>query len=972
MPDPLASTDGAQEGSGTREHSLAGELRRERDHPGRLGRAALFQRAAQLLGVERLPKLGQRLVVQCLLERRRCSAGAGAQRLRRAGENGCGSRLTSTEGHCCHEIQAVRDPVVLSELGVRGQTPGHGGEGSLVVLQPQEPERDVLRRTGPLVTHPEPVEASRSLAARLDCAAEVTLHEQEVAEVVHRAGERQPCLRSGGVLGRPLQELGRLGVVAADCGRIRQAAQRAGDLGVVPERGDHAEPLARERVTFLEVSLRHRKRPAPEQGAPERRRRFGRARAQRLADPAASLADVAADEPEAPQRARDAEQQVRCSSVASPREPGVEVRDVVFQASEPECLLGAAELLVCLLGDVGEVLGVPSLCGVGLPVGTQPLECVLADRVEHREARLAVNAAARDDQALVAQRRQEAESGLVVTEHSSRGSERDPAGEDRELLQRRLLDRLEQRVAPVDRRNERLLPSRHVSRAAGEEREPLLQTARDLGQREQPDAGGRELDRERQAVQPPADRAHLLHLRRCRLGHRARSSCAREEQLEAVVVDERWHRVLGLGRHVQALAARRQNPKSRAFRHEVAHERGGGDQPLEVVEHEQQLAVAEAAHERVRGGLARLLGEAKRPGDDGRHRVRIVDAREPDEEGAVGVRRGDRARDLDRESGLADPARPRQRQQRRPRERVEDLLCLVATADERGARQREVPETLGLQRREVEAEARRDELEQPLGPRDALEEVVAEIAHLEAVADEVTRRLREYDLSTVRGRADTCTAREVDADVVPAGRQLRLARVDAHPHPDRLPLGPVVRREGELARRGAVERVTRTLEGEEERVALCVDLDAAVHGERRAQQLPVGGQGVVVADAEESREPRRPLDVREEERDGSLRKFRHVVPAGSAVGVYLAGLIEVVYLVRLEVQDDADLLCRGFPLEAHLRPSAARMEHDVPGIDLTVAGFDDSRDAPHELLSRQVSAHAVPQLRTRLCRDANP
>ena len=189
-----------------------------------------------------------------------------------------------------------------------------------------------------------------------------------------------------------------------------------------------------------------------------------------------------------------------------------------LQASEPECLLGAAELLVCLLGDVGEVLGVPSLCGVGLPVGTQPLECVLADRVEHREARLAVNAAARDDQALVAQRRQEAESGFVVTEHGSGGSERDPAGEDRELLQRRLLDRFEQRVAPVDRRNERPLPGRHVPRAAREEGEPLPQAARDLRQRKQSDTGCRELDRERQAVKPPADRTHLLDLARGRPG----------------------------------------------------------------------------------------------------------------------------------------------------------------------------------------------------------------------------------------------------------------------------------------------------------------------------------------------------------------------------------------------------------------------------------------------------------------------
>ena len=256
--------------------------------------------------------------------------------------------------------------------------------------------------------------------------------------------------------------------------------------------------------------------------------------------------------------------------------------------------------------------------------------------------------------------------------------------------------------------------------------------------------------------------------------------------------------------------------------------------------------------------------------------VRIVDAREPDEEGAVAVRRDDRARDLDREPGLADPARPRQRQQRRPRERVEDLLCLVATADERCARQRQVPEPLRLERREVEAEARRDELEQPLGPRDALEAVVAEVAHLEAVADEVARRLREHDLTSVCACADTRTAREVDADVVPAGRQLRLPRVDAHPDPDRLALGPVVCRERALPGRRPLDGVMCTREREEERVALRVVLDAAVRGERLAQQAPVRGEGVVVADAEESREPRRPLDVREEERDRPLRQLRHV------------------------------------------------------------------------------------------------
>ena len=205
-------------------------------------------------------------------------------------------------------------------------------------------------------------------------------------------------------------------------------------------------------------------------------------------------------------------------------------------------------------------------------------------------------------------------------------------------------------------------------------------------------------------------------------------------------------------------------------------------------------------------------------------------------------------------------------------------MCLLATADERCARQREVPEPQRLERREVEAETGHDELEEPLGPRDALESVVAEVAHLEAVTDEVTCRLRQHDLAPVCTGADPCTAREVDADVVPADRQLRLPRVDAHPDPDRLSLGPVVCRKRALPGSRPFDGVMCTREGEEERVALRVVLDATVREERVAQQAPVRSERVVVADAEESREPCRPLDVCEEKRDGSLRKLRHVSP----------------------------------------------------------------------------------------------
>ena len=61
---------------------------------------------------------------------------------------------------------------------------------------------------------------------------------------------------------------------------------------------------------------------------------------------------------------------------------------------------------------------------------------------------------------------------------------------------------------------------------------------------------------------------------------------------------------------VQPLAARRQNPQPRTRRDEVGDERRRGDQPLEVVEHQKELSVAEATDERVGGGLAGLLGDA--------------------------------------------------------------------------------------------------------------------------------------------------------------------------------------------------------------------------------------------------------------------------------------------------------------------------------------------------------------------------
>ena len=108
---------------------------------------------------------------------------------------------------------------------------------------------------------------------------------------------------------------------------------------------------------------------------------------------------------------------------------------------------------------------------------------------------------------------------------------------------------------------------------------------------------------------------------------------------------------------------------------------------------------------------------------------------------------------------------------------------------------------------------------------------------------------------------------DVDADVALL-RHERLAGVDAHAHAHR----PV--RERALRRLGRRERVRRPREGDEERVALGVDLDARRGAERLAQHAPVLAEHVRVAVAELVQQPRRALDVGEEERDGAARERR--------------------------------------------------------------------------------------------------
>lgn len=113
---------------------------------------------------------------------------------------------------------------------------------------------------------------------------------------------------------------------------------------------------------------------------------------------------------------------------------------------------------------------------------------------------------------------------------------------------------------------------------------------------------------------------------------------------------------------------------------------------------------------------------------------------------------------------------------------------------------------------------------------------------------------------------------DVDADVI-VGRERRRPRMDPHPDPEGKTAEPRVSRKSALRVRGRSHGVLRATEGDEERVALGPDLDAAVLLDGGAYQPMMLLERLGVSVAELLQEPRRPLDIGEEEGDRSGREL---------------------------------------------------------------------------------------------------
>lgn len=334
--------------------------------------------------------------------------------------------------------------------------------------------------------------------------------------------------------------------------------------------------------------------------------------------------------------------------------------------------------------------------GRGLAGGGEAFERVGACRLEQPIADLAV-AGVGGDERLVAQAGQALDDRelvvVIVGGHRRRGAELERRGEDAEPPQHALLGRRQQAMAPVQRRLQRALPRQRGTPSGGEQPEALVQPRGQRVDAEQRHARGGHLQRQRDAVQAPADRRHRRRiavveheprLGRLRAGDEELHRAADQRLLRGRVrlrrdAERRQAEDLLAGDADQLLRADQRADVRRRRQHRLQQRGNGVDEVLGVVEHEQQRRAAEPVRQRRQRRLCRRDLDAER-GRDGRRQQHLVgQRREFEHPHAVGVAADGGPGGVEDEPRLADATRPGHRDEP---VRFEQRLQVVLLDDE--------------------------------------------------------------------------------------------------------------------------------------------------------------------------------------------------------------------------------------------------------------------------------------------------
>ncbi len=255
---------------------------------------------------------------------------------------------------------------------------------------------------------------------------------------------------------------------------------------------------------------------------------------------------------------------------------------------------------------------------------------------------------------------------------------------------------------------------------ADQQPEPLIETITHLARRHRRHPRGRQLDGQRNPVEPSADLHHRGGL--ISRGHReARGNAAGafDKQAHRRGVDARTHLQRGhqpqlLVGDPQSFAAGRQHPHRRRVRQNRLDQiRRSVTHVLAVVEHQQPDPALQRGGHTVSQALARLLGDAQHRGHRIGHRRRIGDRGQLEQPDTVRELIGQARRNFGRQAGLTDPAHPGQRHQPMSLQRLLHLgqFCFASDEARRWRAQVSRCRVERLQGRKLAAQAHGQDLE---------------------------------------------------------------------------------------------------------------------------------------------------------------------------------------------------------------------------------------------------------------------
>ena len=424
--------------------------------------------------------------------------------------------------------------------------------------------------------------------------------------------------------------------------------------------------------------------------------------------------------------------------------------------------------------------------------------------------------------------------------------------------------------------------------AARQEPESVVESIRDLFGRQRPQAGGRKLDGQGDAIESPADLDDRVAIGGRQLEARVGGPGTLQEEQDRVAREQpvtirrspvgggnrqRRHGQDRLTGDAQRFLAGGQDAHIGTGDKDGTRQLGaGGQEVFAVVEDEEQSSAAEMVDDGRSDRPSGLLRDAEHGRDGRRDQARVGQGPELDEPRAIIEAVGQLLRQTHGQPRLPDATGPRQRQHRSAIEEASSGRDLRLAPDERRQLTGQVAAGRldGAQLGELRRQTSGHDLVEALRPRHVLELVFAHIEEVDCpgqiTRDEVVRRLRNQDLAAVADPPDARRPMDIQADQ--AGlRASRLTGVDAHAHADPGFIGPGMSGQPALGldrrQQGSARRRERVVEA-----VPCRALLGAILGtEGVAEQPMVVCEDRCIALAKRLQQLGRALDVREDERD---------------------------------------------------------------------------------------------------------